>query len=80
MTQKNNRLAVKDQLNEAAGITTTGAMREALADALTRVSRGELSGSDTKEILKFSKQVNKRMADKLKDQDSEPNNHKTLKP
>ena len=63
-----------------AGITTTGKLKEALADTMDKLIRGEISESDTKKILKFSKQVNKRLADKLKDQNSEPNNHKPLKP
>jgi len=63
-----------------AGITTTGELRQALADTMNKLSRGEISESDTKELLKFSKQDNKRLADKLKDQNSEPNNHKPLKP
>jgi|GEM_PF-4845141 len=70
-----------------AGITTTGKLREALADTMDKLSRGEISESEAKELLKFSKQVNKRLeqdnkrlADKLKDQNSEPNNHKPLKP
>jgi len=63
-----------------AGITATGKLREALADTMDKLSRGEISESETKELLKFSKQVNKRLADKLKDQNSEPNNHKPLKP
>ena len=49
-------------------ITTTGKIREALADALYRVSKGELPANDGKVMVGLANQITQNMAVELKHQ------------
>lgn len=49
-------------------ITTTGKVREALADALDRVSRGELAATDGVVMIGLANQITHSMAVELKHQ------------
>ena len=49
-------------------ITTTGAVREALASALIRSSNGELSATDGKNMIGLANQITSSMAVELKHQ------------
>ena len=49
-------------------ITTTGNVREALADALQRVSKGELPANDAKAMIGLANQITTSMAVELKHQ------------
>jgi len=53
-------------------ITTTGAVREALAAALVKAGNGELSAVDGKNIIALSKEITASMAAELKHQQSRP--------
>jgi polyhydroxyalkanoate synthesis regulator phasin len=49
-------------------ITTTGELREALADAIVRVSKGEMSAADGKALVSRANQLTKRMKEELEKQ------------
>ena len=49
-------------------LTTTGKIREALADCLVRVSNGTLAANDAKAIIGLSNQITTNMAVELKHQ------------
>ncbi len=49
-------------------ITTTGKIREALAEALVRAGRGELSAADGKNMIGLANQITSNMAVEIKHQ------------
>lgn len=49
-------------------LSTTGKIREALADCLVRVSNGTLAANDAKAIIGLSNQITTNMAVELKHQ------------
>jgi hypothetical protein len=49
-------------------ITTTGLIREALADALRRAGDGQLSATDGKNMIGLANQITSNMAVELKHQ------------
>lgn len=49
-------------------LTTTGKIREALADALERVSKGELPATDGQVMVGLANQITQSMAVELKHQ------------
>jgi hypothetical protein len=55
-------------IKSASKITTTGAIREALAAALVRSGNGELSAIDGKNMIGLANQITTSMAVELKHQ------------
>lgn len=49
-------------------ITNTGKVREALADALERLSKGDLAANDAKAMVGLANQITQNMAVELKHQ------------
>jgi len=55
-------------IKSETSITTTGAIRDALAAALIRAAKGELSAVDGKNMIGLSNQITSSMAVELKHQ------------
>jgi hypothetical protein len=59
---------IKMAVKSAVVITTTGKIREALASALEKAGRGELSAVDGKNMIGLANQITSNMAVELKHQ------------
>jgi len=55
-------------IKSSSTLSTTGKIREALADCLVRVSAGTLAANDAKAIIGLSNQITTNMAVELKHQ------------